>query len=420
MLPPLPGEVSMALSDPSLVWLLALLTVGLPVAAVLLWHRIPGPPPVVLSARLASVVASQLAAVLLVGVALNDYAYFYGSWGELWSSLTQTVDNRYPVSPVTSVDRAARGPHDGVTLIASPGGSQSVPAARWPKVGRLESVRIQGDVSQLGTQAYVYLPPQYFQARYRNATFPGVEVLSGYPSTDTMLVQRLDVERRLATAIAHHRARPMVLVMMRPTITLPRDTECTDVPGGPQVETFYAQDVPRAISASYRVPPTGWGAMGYSTGGYCATKITMGYPDVFRAGVSMSGYYRALQDYTTGNLWGGSRQLRDLNSPEWRLQHQPAPPVSLLVTSSKGEGGPYGIRDTRRFLGLVRPPMQVSSVIAPSGGHTFSTWSPQVPEALRWLSAQLYPAGPARAAPAAPPVTAPSVRAGRLPSAPPR
>lgn len=408
----------MALSDPGLLWLLGLLTVGLPVAAVVLWHRIPGPRPVVVSARLASVVASQLAAVLLVGVALNDYAYFYGSWGELWSSVAQTFDNRYPVTPVTSVDRAARAPHDGVTLIASPRSPRGASAARWPKVGRLESVHIQGDVSQLRTQAYVYLPPQYFQARYRNATFPAVEVFSGYPSTDTMLVHRLDLQRKLATAIAHHRARPMILVMMRPTITLPRDTECTDVPGGPQVETFYAQDVPRAISASYRVSPTGWGAMGDSTGGYCATKITMGYPVVFRAGVSMSGYYQALQDYTTGNLWGGSQQLRDLNSPEWRLRHQPAPPVSLLVTSSKDEAGPYGIRDTRRFLGLVRPPMQVSSIISPSGGHTFSTWSPQVPEALRWLSAHLYSAGPDGSATPAPPVTAPSVRAGPQPSAP--
>jgi enterochelin esterase-like enzyme len=409
----------LALSDPSLVWLLALLTVGLPVAAVVLWHRIPGPRPVVLSARLASVVASQLAAVLLVGVALNDYAYFYGSWGDLWSSVTQTVDNRYPVSPVTYRHQASGARPAGVTLVASGTAPQSVPPARWPRAGRLESVHIQGDVSQLGTQAYVYLPPQYFQPRYRSTTFPAVEVFSGYPSTDTMLVQRLALQRKLAAAIARHQARPMILVMMQPTITLPRDTECTNVPGGPQVETFYAQDVPRAIGASYRVSSTGWAAMGASTGGYCATKLAMDYPVVFRAAVSMSGYYQALRDYTTGNLWGGSRQLRNLNSPEWRLRHQPAPPISLLVTSSKGEAGPYGIQDTRRFLSLVRPPMQVSSIIAPSGGHNFSTWSPEVPAALRWLSAHLYASGPGGPAPqTTPALNSPVVRAGRPPSAP--
>ena len=46
---------------------------------------------------------------------------------------------------------------------------------------------------------------------------------------------------------------PMILVMMRPTVAPPRDTECVDVPGGPQTETFFAKDLPDAVSAHYRV-----------------------------------------------------------------------------------------------------------------------------------------------------------------------
>jgi hypothetical protein len=83
--------------------------------------------------------------------------------------------------------------------------------------------------------------------------------------------------------------------------------------------------------------------------------------------------------------------LRELNNPEWRLQHQPAPPIALLVSSSRDEAGPLGIRDTRRFLALVRPPMRVSTIIAPHGGHSFSTWAPELSGAIRWLSAQLTP-----------------------------
>lgn len=407
----------MALSDPSLLWLLGLLTVGLPVAAVLLWHRIPGPRAAVVSARLASVVACQLVAVLLVGAALNDYAYFFGSWGDLWASVTQTVENRYPVTPMTLTHRAAPSSTGGVTLIGSPRiRLRHVSAASWPKAGRLETVRIQGDVSQLRSRAYVYLPPQYFQAQYKHTTFPAVEVIGGYPSTDKMLVLRLGFQRDLAHAIVRHRAKPMILVIMRPSITFPRDTECTDVPGGPQVETFYAQDVPRAVGAAYRVSSADWGTMGVSTGGYCAAKLAMGYPVVFQAGVSLSGYYRALRDYTTGDLWGGSPQLRDLNDLEWRLAHQPAPPVSLLVTSSRDEGGTFGIRDTRRFLRLVRPPMHVDSIIAPTGGHTFSTWAPEGPQALRWLSEHLYSTATPSESP--PGVSGPAVRADRQPSAP--
>lgn len=416
----------MSLSGTPLLWTLGLFTVGLPLLALWLWSRVPGRRGLVLGSRLVLVVASQLAAVLLVGAALNDYAFFYGTWGDLWSSVGQTLGGGgYTVTPVTyrSGGNTAAPAPAGITQVSFQPGYRN--PAGWRKTGRLETVQIRGNVSQLSNQAYVYLPAQYFQPRYRHTAFPGVEMLSGYPSTDRMLVQRLAMQRKLQYEINHHLAKPMVLVMMRPTTTFPRDTECTDVPGGPQVETYYAQDVPRAIAGHYRVAPTGWGFAGASTGGYCATKITMAYPAVFRAGVSLSGYYQALQDYTTGDLWGGSSVLRNLNSPEWRLAHQPAPPVSLLITSSRDERGPYGYQDTQRFLSLVRPPMRVSTIITSHGAHAFSTWAPEIPAALHWLSARLYAPqpGPAARPEQLPgqltgPATGRAVLAGPPPSAP--
>ena len=381
----------MALSGSTLLWFLGLLALGLPVLALLLWSRLRGPRGVVVPARLSLVVASQLAAVLLVGAALNDYAYFYGTWGDLWSSVTQTFDSRYPVAPVTYRHGAGRQlavRPAGVTPIKTHLGIST--SSRLSKTGRLESVHVQGGISQLGTRAYVYLPPQYYQAPYAHTRFPGVEVISGFPSTEKMVVHRLAFQRKLRHAIEQHKARPMVLVMVRPAIGYPRDTECTNIPGGLQVESYYAQDLPKQISSHYRVLPTGWGIAGVSTGGYCATKIAMGYPGTFHAAVSLSGYFQALKDYTTGDLWGGSSVIRGLNSPEWLLQHQPAPPVSLLVTVSKHEAGPYGYRDTQRFLRLVRRPMKVSAIIVNRGGHLFKTWNPEIPVALHWLSDRLY------------------------------
>lgn len=388
----------MSLSGSSLVVALAALTVGLPLLAVLLWPRLHGPRPLVLPARLLMVLAGQLAAVLLVGAVLNDYAYFFGSWSDLWASVRQGIGTHYRTTPVTyhRNGRAGSGPAPGITVI---GARPRSVADGWSRSGRLEKVRIRGAASQLGTKAYVYLPPQYFEPRYAHTRFPAVEVLGGYPSTDAMLVRRLAFQRRLLREIDARRAGPMVLVLMRPTVTFPRDTECTDVPGGPQVETFYAQDVPAQVSRTYRVLDSPWGIAGVSTGGYCATKIAMTYPTRFTAAVSLSGYYQALRDYTTGDLWGGSAVLRALNSPEWRLRHQPAPPVSLLLTSSRDEAGPLGYRDTRRFLSLVRPPMRVSSIIAPHGGHLFTTWKPEIPAVLRWLSARLSGAPAATAVP---------------------
>ena len=45
----------------------------------------------------------------------------------------------------------------------------------------------------------------------------------------------------------------MVLVMLRPMVVPPRDTECMNVPGGPQTEEFFAQDLRSAVWAHYRV-----------------------------------------------------------------------------------------------------------------------------------------------------------------------
>lgn len=383
----------MRLTGPALLWLLVVLTVALPVATVVLWPRLTPRRPLAITGRVGLVLASQLVTVLLVAVSVNDYAFLYGSWGDVWDSATQQVGGTtYRVSPMTVGSGRVPVVVGGISRVRAVGPTGDV--RRWAKAGRLVTVRVGGGASQLAEDAYVYLPPQYFQSRYSHTVFPGVEVLSGYPSTNRMLVRRLAYQVQLLHEIRRHRAQPMVLVMLRPIATYPRDTECTNVPGGPQSETFYTQDVTGAVASAYRVAPTGWGVMGVSTGGYCATKMLMDYPSLFRAGVSLSGYYHAVADVTTGNLWGGSAVLRNLNDLEWRLQHQPAPPVSLLVSSSRDETGPLGYPDTQRFLSLVRRPMQVSTVISAHGTHTFTTWKPEVPGSFQWLSARLHVGAP--------------------------
>ena len=61
----------------------------------------------------------------------------------------------------------------------------------------------------------------------------------------------------LLSQLDAHRAQPMVLVMLRPTVVPPRDTECTDVPAGPQTLTYLsARTCPtRSMSQDLRVQP---------------------------------------------------------------------------------------------------------------------------------------------------------------------
>jgi S-formylglutathione hydrolase FrmB len=141
--------------------------------------------------------------------------------------------------------------------------------------------------------------------------------------------------------------------------------------------------------------------MGDSTGGYCATKIVMTHSDVFRAAVSFSGYYHALRDHTTGDLWGGSRVLRSLNDPLWRLRHLPEPPVGLFASIARGEGGAEGYLDTVRLqqaVAATHGPLRLTSLVVPDGGHNFAAWSALMPRAFSWLTQQLaMPGSPAGA-----------------------
>ena len=251
----------MALLGWPLVILLAILAVALPVTTVLVWGRLPGPRGVRTALRLALVGASQVAAVVLVAALLNDYGYFYSSWSDLLGRGSTTAQ-RTTALPGRAM--AAAGP--GAATAGDPPAASTVASlpdpgwstkAQWATRGRVESVTISGVRSRLASHAFVYLPPEYFQAAYRHRAFPAAQVFTGFPGTDLNLLKGLDFPARQLAEVRAHRARPMVLVMMRPSVSYPRDTECTDVPAGPQALTFFAQDVPLAVATAFRVQSRG-------------------------------------------------------------------------------------------------------------------------------------------------------------------
>ena len=392
----------MSLLGTSLIVLLAVLAASFPVATFLLWSRVRGPRPVRAGSRLGMLAGGQLVTILLVAALANDYGDFYTSWSDLFGG------GQVNMNQATIV--RAGGPGSGRLSFHQPGHRAGLEArvsvnpadahdlrvvgdttfstrSQWARRGRVEGVLLTGPQSGLSAQGYVYLPPQYFQHRYAHHRFPAVEVLTGYPgSAQGEVSSHQDYPGHALQALRNHTAGPMVYVFLRSAVVPVRDTECTDIPGGPQAETYLAQDVPTVVQAALRVRPNDWGLMGDSTGGYCSTKILMHHPGTFRAGVSLSGYYHAIHDPTTGNLWDHKKPLEHFNDPEWLAQHEAPPPISLMLTISKQEATYY---DTVRFLHDVRPPMQVKAVILPTGGHNFVTWGAEVPGALTYLAKHL-------------------------------
>jgi S-formylglutathione hydrolase FrmB len=329
-------------------------------------------------ARLGIILGCQLCAVVAALDLVNASFVFYGSWSDLVGTRATTTND--PAGDLRY------HPGDAAPVGADPAGPRyRLPAGQ----GRIDAVVIHGVRTSISESGFVYLPPQYFAPAYRTRRFPVIVALTGYPGNAQNLITHLHLPQTAAYEMAAGRMPPAILVMLRPTVAPPRDTECTDVPHGPQAETFFAEDLPAALASEYRTADgaAGWGAMGDSTGGYCAVKLAMRHSDRYSAAVSLAGYYHALQDFTTGDLYGHSTAYRDENDLLWRLRHRPPPPVDLLLTTSRVGEKDYG--QTRQFLALARPLTRVASIVLPFGGHHFSTWRRELPPALRWLGTHL-------------------------------
>lgn len=360
--------------------LLGLLAVVALVASVWAWPLLGGRTWRSVLGRVGVLAGNQVLTLAALGLVANAYFGFYGSWGDLLG----TDDAAAPPIVTGGGQVTASGrPGHGVTEV----GQVALPPGT---AGRLEQVVITGGETGISSPGYVYLPREYFEKKHAERRFPVILALTGYPGDARNLITRLNLPATASRAVAAKRMPPTIMVLMRPTVVPPRDTECVDVPGGPQVETYFTRDLRAAVAASYRtgLDAQSWGVFGGSTGGYCALKMSMRHPEAFSAAVSLSGYFRTAVDMTTGDLFGGSTRLRDENDLMWRLRNLPVPPVSVLVTSS--EKGESDYADTRAFLALARDPMRASSLILPSGGHNFNTWNREIPQVLPWLGEQLH------------------------------
>lgn len=398
----------MGLTSHKLLALTALFAVATVLGTLWVWPKLAVRSWPAMFLRLGTIALTQLALVATLGLAVNDYFVFYSSWSDLLghdrgagvvqgagSGASSTGTGGAGTGGNGTGGNGSAGAKAGIQVLGTASITGAPAGSRDPtQIGRLDRVRIPGETTGLSTDGYVYLPPQYFQPGGEHRQFPALLVMTGFPGDATNLVTKLRYPAYELDLLRKGAMRPTLLVLMRPSPSMPRDSECEDVPNGPQAQTYFATDVPADLRASYRVlAGTGsLGVIGDSTGGYCAVKLGMVHPQTFPAVVSLSGYFKAADDVTTGDLFGGSAQRRDEADLVWRLAHLPMPPLSVLLADSKEDGSTYA--DSSAFAAAARPPLMVAQATVDTGGHNFTTWTRLLPPSLTWLSDHLNAPSP--------------------------
>jgi enterochelin esterase-like enzyme len=364
----------MGLLSPVTLALALTLTSVLPVSCLLLWNRLGRLRVVRFASRAALVVSCQVLAVVSAGLLVNNHYGFYTSWAELVGR------SGLP----TSVAPAAVGKLDGLY-------TRQLLAAFRSGHGLVVPWVIPGPASGLPPRhALLYLPAAYGDPVARRVRFPVVELLHGFPGRPESWTGPLELQRILDAQIAARQSVPFVAVMPMQNLVLPRDTQCVDVSHGPRVDTYLTVDVHRAVLGAVRASTDrgGWALMGLSTGGYCALNLALRHPDLFAAAVSLSGYGYPAHDRSTGNLFGGSIDLLNSNTPVWLAMHPRGRlELSVLVMTSRQDRASY--RDAVQLAGAARAPLRVTTVVLPHGGHNAALWKALEPAAFNWLSQRL-------------------------------
>lgn len=361
--------------DALTLWLAVLLAVAAVAGCMLLWSRVSGPQTVRFTTRLAMIVVCQLTAVAAAGFGVNQSGDFFASWSEVGAYFFGTGFDAGP-GDVQTV--GGGGSHQG--------GGPAIKADFKRDPSRdTYAATVTGPASHVRAKVVVWLPPEYKDPKYKDTKFPVVELFSGYPGQPTTWFGDMDVGNVLPKLVTQGQSKPFILVS--PMINVDpagRNTECTDLPGGPQAATWLTKDVRDLMTQYFRVRggPDGWATMGYSEGGYCAVKLALAHPELFKAGVGISTTY----DPTLPVVLHDPALLK-ANAPYELIKK--APPVSLMLTTAAQDtqDGPVSAID--KMIGLTRPPTSVTKYVLRHGAHGTVIFRAMEPEIFHWLTVQL-------------------------------
>jgi len=229
----------------------------------------------------------------------------------------------------------------------------------------------------------VWLPPGYSPHAAR--PYPVVMFLPGQPSSPRSWFENFQFARIASALVRTHKMAPFVGVFPNLMIAPPRDTECTNIPGGAQAETWLNTGVPAYLTAHYHVAAPGqdWSVVGWSTGGFCAAKLATAHPGRFGSIAALGGYFTPLQDHRTGDLFGGVAQRFDHNSPLWLYQHDHGLGGSrLLIVAGRQDSQTWV--ESQRMLTATQNDPAVSHLVFPTGGHNYRNYRAFLAQVLIW------------------------------------
>jgi enterochelin esterase-like enzyme len=332
--------------------------------------------------------------VLTALLVVNAWQGFFVTWDDVAFGGVDNPD----VAPVVALPPGnGPAPPAGTHPGAGPTLNQLAPAVaaaqaahqRHPADGVMVATALRGARTGYALPARIYFPAAYFDAATPNRTFPVVEFLTGYYGGLDVFQRNMSGNKVMDDLIAKKKLQPTILVIPEQNPHLPADSECVDAVRGDKADTYLSQDVPDVLRAELRVghQRSSWALMGYSTGGFCAANLALRHPETYSAVIGLAGYFHAITDSSTGDLYKGRKDVKLANTPTHTIGLPRKYPISFYLTSSSGDG--EGMRGLKEFTPLIKAPDRLTNLVVGKGGHNMRSWRQALPGAFEWISKTL-------------------------------
>lgn len=357
-----------SLSTEVLFWAIALITL---ILTVLFWHKLAPKKWHHITARVSVIIFIQVFALAATGVTINRAGQFYASWGDLFGSKNQLA--KIAIQP---------------NLLAQISAKDISGAKKTAGGSLIFKEVIKGAHSNISDVVYVALPPKIAAQMLANPNSPSigsdyqiVELFSGSPGVPQTWIGSMAGIKTLENLENAGLVQNTIVVIPAINVAPGQDTECLNLIGGPQVETWITTDMHEFARRFLGVDNRRWSTFGYSTGGWCAAEAAIHNPGLYSSAVSLAGYF------TPQFSFGVSKSQKVYYAKQYDLiAALKSQPTSVRLMIIAGQKDKFASAAAKNFMKAAKSLIPIRYVDIPSGGHNTNVWKPFVGTAFQWIN----------------------------------
>ena len=371
----------MGLLDKSVFYTFFIFAVIVFVAIIVFWPKLAPWKFRCVLARIFALLIAQLLIVTTIGLAVNNYGEFYGSWSELLGINSTSVSNA--ALPLVFNSAAQINRNDLANAVISPGGSAII------------NRELDGKKSGEHGQVWIVLPKSAVdqiknsKSSLNLSNYRVIQFIPGFPGTPRIWLDRLDVVKNLETTQSNNSLVPTIGILTESNLLRGYDGECFDTPGGPQIETWLTNDVAEFAKNLLGVKTSNWAVMGISTGGWCAAMLTVRHPHHFVAAVSIAGYFTPQPNKGLSTSVATTLLKKYDLRASIKAQH---PKIAIFATVAPLDRGSYF--QTIHFVEDMKNEIPIRTIALHGAGHNFTSWLPAMSPAMDWVGKEFEKSAP--------------------------